>query len=312
VYAVKVKRGEAQEKLEELRARGDYDGSRKPSREGKFVFLPVKRKLEGAVEKELHTRRRRTSLKREFGISSFDVVGDVAVILIPREQWKDRGKIAARLMSVYPHLKSVFARTGVVSGEFRLPQLELIAGAGSETVHVENGLEFRLDVTKAYFSPRQSSERKQLTEYVKKGDVAAVFFAGIGPIPVYFSKFTGAREIYALEANPDAVRYMKENIRINRCENVEVLGGDVRQRFRDVPPCDLVVLPLPMGSWGFAEEAAAVLKEGGRAIFYVGSKEEELESKLSKVRKLFGVDEVRKEIQIAPRVFRFVVHARRK
>jgi tRNA (guanine37-N1)-methyltransferase len=275
------------------------------------VFIPVKGELPGAVEKELPLRPRKNSLREAFGIGSFDIIGDIVVILIPDRQWKDRDRIASHLVSIYPHVEAVYARRGAIGGEFRLPNLKLITGKGSETVHTERGLRFRLDVTKAYFSPRQSSEREKLLRYVKSGDVVAVFFAGIGPIPIYFSKFTEAKTIHAIEINPAACEYMRDNIRLNDCGNVQVVCGDASKEYCGIPPCDLVVLPLPLGSGKFVKEASAVLKPGGRAIFYVGSTEEELKKKLEGIKAKFEIVEVRREIQIAPRVFRFVIHARR-
>jgi tRNA (guanine37-N1)-methyltransferase len=312
VKALKVAKREAQRRIDELRDAGLYDHSRKVVREGGHVWLPVTGDVKGAVEKELPELPQRTSLKEEFGIGSFDLVGDIAIVFVPDCMWGRRQKIGKHLLEFYPHVKAVYARSGAISGEFRLPELELVAGEGSETVHREHGLEFFLDVHRAYFSPRQGTERMELTGYVRPGERVAVFFAGIGPIPVYFSRFTKASEIFAIEANPDACRYMEGNVKRNGCANVKVICGDVRARHRELPPCDLVVLPLPKGSEAFVDEAAAVLKPGGRAIFYVGSTEAELDAKLGPVKERFEVQEVRRELEIGPAEWRFVIHARRK
>lgn len=310
MYALKVRKEQALKKIEGLKELGAYDSSRKPVRDSEHVFIPV-REMPGAIKKELPMRTRQKSLREAFGIGSFDVMGDIVVMLIPDNQWGERKGIAGHIMKIYRRVKAVYARRGAIGGEFRLPELELIAGRGSETTHTERGLQFKLDVTRAYFSPRQSSEREKLLEYVKPGSTVAVFFAGIGPIPVYFSKFTKAKTIHAIESNPVACEYMRGNLRLNGCENVEVMCGDVRKRYKELNGCDLVVLPLPMGSGEFAKEAHDVLKSGGLAIFYVGSTQEELDDKLGGIKSRFKIEEIRKEIQIAPRVFRFVVHARR-
>ena len=94
MYAVKVAKRNAQKKIDELRASGNYDSSRKAVRDDTYVFLPVKKEIKGAIKKELPSHKRITSLKKEFGISSFDVIGDIAVVLIPEKQWKDRDRIA--------------------------------------------------------------------------------------------------------------------------------------------------------------------------------------------------------------------------
>lgn len=307
MYALRVKKEEAEKKIREAKERGIFDSSRKVVREGEFVFIPVKRKVRGAVEKELPERKRVESLREKYGIGSYDIVGDIAIVFIPPDLWEKRFEIGKHLMKIHRKLRAVYAEAGATEGEFRIKPLELVAGEGSETVHRENGLRFKLDVTKVYFSPRQATERKRIVKYVREGDVVAVFFAGICPIPVYISKFSKAKKIYAIEKNPWACRYARENIEMNRCANIELICGNVREEYRKLPPCDLVIMPLPKGSLDFLEEAREVLKAGGRVVIYVASREEELDEKVKKIGSYFEIEEVRREKEIAPREYRFVV-----
>lgn len=310
MYALKVREKDAQREIHQLRNSKEFDFSRKVARKGGFVFIPVVEGVPGAVRKELPLRRRIPSLKDKYGISSFDLVGDIGILWIPDELADKKGEIARHMVELYPRLKAVYMRKGAIGGDFRLPDLELLEGGGSETIHVENGLRFMLDVRKTYFSPRQASEREKLARYVDPGDVVAVFFAGIGPIPAYVSHFTEAESVYAVEHNPDACRFMEKNMRLNRCGNVRVTCGDVREEIRRLPRCDLVIMPLPKDSVDFIDEAREVLKQGGRAIVYVASTKEGLEGKLEAIRKKFSIEEVRRELEISPREFRYVVHGR--
>ncbi len=305
--ALRVRKEGAQDAIERLKAEGKYDPSRRPLSEGEWVFVPVLPGVEGAVDRELPAKKRRPSLREKFGIGSFDLVGDVAIVQVP--EGVPGKEVGEHLMALYPRLKAVYHR-GPVGGDFRVPELELIAGTPGETAHRERGFIFKLDPAKVFFSPRQSSERERLLRYVRGGDKVAVFFAGVGPIPVYFSRLTGAERIYAVELNPDACGYMRENLRLNKCENVEVLCGDVRTLYKKLPKCDLVVMPLPHGAGDFLREAWETLKPGGRVIIYLASHEGELD--LSGVERLFRVMEVRRELEIGPRLHRYVVYGEKR
>ena len=310
MYALKVKREKAQKKIVVLKNSGDYDDSRRVLREGEDVFIPVKTKVRCAVEKKLNPTGKKKSLKELFGIGAFDLIGNTIVIWIPNELKDKKKEIGEHALKMYPSVKAVYSKASAVSGEYRVPKLELIAGTKGVTTHIENGLRFKLDVNKAYFSARQSAERLKLTEYVKNDDEVCVLFAGIGPIPIYVSKKTGAKHITAVEINPDAFRFMEENFVINKCDNTTAICGDVREVYPTLGKFDLLILPLPKTSIDFVKEAYSLLKASGRAIFYVASKKEELDDKLKKLKN-FEVEEIRREIEISPEEYRFVVHVRR-
>ncbi|MBR9689515.1 MAG: hypothetical protein GOV01_01285 [Candidatus Altiarchaeota archaeon] len=311
MYVLRVKSKDAQSTIELLKEKGDYDFSRRIVREDDTVFVPINKELPDSIKKELPLTSQKKSLKELFGIGSFDIVGDIIIVYIPDRIWSKRSDIGKQAKALYPRIKAVFAKKGAVSGEYRLPELELIYGEGSETIHKERGLRFKTDVKKAYFSPRQGSEREKLIDYVEPTDRVAVLFAGIGPLPVYFSKLTSAKEIIAVEVNPDAFHYLEENLKLNKCRNVTPVCGDVKKIYQTLGDFDLVVLPLPKSSIDFLKEVDYILKPDGRAIFYVASNEKNLLDKIKKIETKFVVSEVRKEIEISPGEFRFVIQVRR-
>ncbi|MBR9680828.1 MAG: hypothetical protein GOU98_03320 [Candidatus Altiarchaeota archaeon] len=311
MYALRVKRENAQEKIIELKNSGDYDDLRRVLRVKDEVLIPVKTKLPGAILKKLSPTGKKRSLKDLFGIGSFDLIGDTIIIWIPNELIDKKKEIGEHALKMYPAVKAVYSKVSAVSGKYRVPKLELIAGKAGVTTHLENGLRFKLNVKKAYFSARQSGERLKLTKYVRDGDEVCVLFAGIGPIPVYVSKKTKAKRIVAVEINPDAVKFMIENFSINKCENTTAICGDAKVIYPTIGTFDLLILPLPKSSIDFTNEAHSLLKLGGRAIFYMASQKEELSSKIKKL-KGFEVEKIRREIEISPGEYRYVVHVRRK
>ncbi|HDR53634.1 MAG TPA: hypothetical protein ENN60_03130 [archaeon] len=320
MHAVRVPNREAQRKIGELKRANLYDSTRQVVPEGDHILIPVKpgaADLPGFVEADLPSRNKVPGLAEAFGISAYDIIGEVAVIFIPDELKLRRGDIGRHLLKLHPNLQTIYMETGAAEGDFRVQPLEMIASRGpaiSETIHTENGLRFKLDVTKVFFSPRQLTEREHLTKYVQPDDRVCVFFSGISPLPIYFRRLTGAGEIVGVELNPVAHRYGLENLRLNRAENIKLLPGDVRkvvpQLVRETGQFDLVVMPLPKGSLPFLELAGLALRPGGRVIAYVASMPEELEAKLAPFgEKGFHITETRKELQISPKEWRFVVHA---
>ncbi|WP_054864834.1 class I SAM-dependent methyltransferase family protein [Methanosarcina barkeri] len=84
---------------------------------------------------------------------------------------------------------------------------------------------------KSFFNPRLYSERRRVTSNIKSGEIIIIPFAGVGPF-VLPAAGKGAK-VYALEINPDACAWLRENIRINRFEGqVIVIQDDFENLFR--------------------------------------------------------------------------------
>jgi len=82
------------------------------------------------------------------------------------------------------------------------------------------------------------------------------------------------RKVYSVEMNPDAVKYMEENVILNACKYVvEPVLGDVKDACKPYfGRCDRVVMPLPREGYKFLPVALACLKPRGGMIhfYYVG------------------------------------------
>jgi tRNA (guanine37-N1)-methyltransferase len=247
--------------------------------------------------------------------TGFDVIGDVAIIEIPPELESKKLIIARALAKAQPHVRAVCRKLGEREGRFRLRGLELLLGKGTETEHRECGLFFRLDVAKAYFSPRESTERQRIAAQVKPKENVIVFFAGVGPYAIMIAKKRKPARVYAIEANPDAVKYMEENVRINGVqEKVEPILGDVRKAAgKFYGKCDRVVMPLPKEGYKFLGEAFACIKpKGGMIHFYSYAHEDDLfqeaeglvKRAAQKAGRSIKILEKRKVLPYGPRVFK--------
>src|SRR5881396_1137002 len=75
----------------------------------------------------------------------WEKIGDVLLVRLPREvfQWRDAiAPIYARALGA----KTVVEDLGSIHGPWRVPEVRRVWGDGTETVHVENGVRFKLDV----------------------------------------------------------------------------------------------------------------------------------------------------------------------
>ena len=281
-----VKREEAESIRRELIALNLLDNEYAPKAAQEGIYFPVKGRFKNfeLVEVKLKKRAPRVfsledSLRDELTpqeldslVKSFDVIGDIAILEIPKQLYKKEKLIAEALMSVHGNVKSVFKKQGPMEGVYRTRKLKLIAGKrNTESEYKENNCRFKLDVAKVYFTPRLSFERKRIAEHVKPGERILAFFAGVGPFPIVIAKVQPNVKIHAIELNPDAFRYLEENIRLNRMqETITPILGDVK----DVVPkkfaeyADRIIMPLPKGAEKFLGEAFLAAKKNCIIYFY--------------------------------------------
>jgi len=117
----------------------------------------AKKFLEKSLEEELGAE------KASMVPKSFDIVGDIAVIRVPEGVEEHKRAIAEAIMRANKQVKTVLNQTRPVHGTLRLRGLEWISGEKkTTTIHREFGCAYKIDLTKAYFSPRLSHERNRI------------------------------------------------------------------------------------------------------------------------------------------------------
>jgi tRNA (guanine37-N1)-methyltransferase len=174
---------------------------------------------------------------------TYERLGDV--VLIDEDDEGRAERIAAAVMNSALPAKTVLNRASKVTGEFRTREWEHLAGDGTRTVHREYGCEFALDIAEVYFSPRLATERHRVTEAIEAGERVVDMFAGVGPFAIPAAK-RGA-DVVAVDVNPVAIEYLRENARRNDSEDgIETIEGDVRAVAADHENCaDRLVMNLP-------------------------------------------------------------------
>ena len=124
-------------------------------------------------------------------VSAFDQIGDIIIVRIPDSLVSKNKIIGKILLEQVKTAKSVFYQSSPVEGDFRTRNLQLIAGEKkTETEYRENGCRFLVDVEKAFFSPRLSTERERISNLVNDGDVVINMFGGVGMFSILAAKKT--------------------------------------------------------------------------------------------------------------------------
>jgi len=203
---------------------------------------------------------------------SLDVIGDIAIVeLSPKLETYSR-EVGEGIVQVNPHVRLVLKKTSDVAGTFRTRGLQAIAGTGGmETVHREFGCEYHLNVSSVYFNPRLSHERHRVADQVSKSDVVVDMFAGVGPYSILIAKLQPHSRVYALDINPSAIKYLKENIMANKvADRVVPTLGDAREAsVRLFGTADRVIMNLPSAAEHYLDTASNTLKRaGGHIHFY--------------------------------------------
>jgi len=227
--------------------------------------------------------------KKELGVlrTSFDIIGDIAVIEVPDELVKKQKIIATALLTVHKNVKVVAKKKGGHTGKYRLQKVIILSGARRKTTeHKESGVRLRLNVETAYFSPRVSNERLRISRLVKTGENVLVMFSGVGPYPLVIARNANPKSVVGVEMNPAAHKFAAENVILNKLSDVvAVHKGDVR---KVVPKLkkkfDRVIMPLPKTGESFLDVAISAIKKGGTLHFYDFLPEEAFDEAKNKIR----------------------------
>ncbi|MEM0448701.1 MAG: class I SAM-dependent methyltransferase family protein [Methanomassiliicoccales archaeon] len=158
----------------------------------------------------------------------WELLGDVLIIRIPEELYHMKGEIAQAYAKVL-RARTVCHERGPISGLHRTPDLEVIWGEGTETVHKENGIFYKLDTARIMFSSGNFPEKERMSRLDCRGETVVDMFAGIGYFTLPLAKHARALKVVACEINPLAHRYLLENVRLNGLQGVvEPFLGDNR------------------------------------------------------------------------------------
>ena len=203
--------------------------------------------------------------------SSFDQIGEIIVLRIPDSLKSKKKIIGETLLDQVKTTRSVFYQSSPVEGEFRTRNLEILAGEdNTETEYKESGCRFLVDVEKAFFSPRLSTERERIANLTHDGEIIINMFGGIGMFSILAAKISKCT-VYNIDINPNASLLCEKNIELNKLKGKVIsLNGDsvkiIQDKLQNL--ADRVLMLLPERSDEFLETAILATKNNGIIHYY--------------------------------------------
>lgn len=252
--------------------------------------------------------------------SSYDIIGDIAIIKIPDVLVHKKKVICDALLKNVKNLKAVYMQSGSVTGEYRLRDLEFVSGMEIYlTTYKEYGCKFLVNVATSYFSPRLSTERRRLSKLVKDDEAVLNMFAGVGTFSVIMAKEKRIK-ITNFDSNLDAFILSAINSKINKVDgSISSVHGDAKILLEsDIykNKFDRILLPLPEKAHEFIDVSIKCLKpKGGFLHFFSHVKGDKKSSVIANseanIRKLFGrysyqITHTQIVRAVAPRIYQTV------
>ena len=218
---------------------------------------------------------------------SFDVIGDIAIIELSPAAQPFEKSIAEALMEVHKNVKTVYSKAGPITDNQRLRPLHQVLGANrTQTIHKELGCRFKVDISKAFFSPRLSAEHRRVAEQVQPGECVVDMFAGVGPFSILIAKRLNDVQIHAIDANPEATKLIGENATMNKVQDrIKVWSGDARVVIKNnlAGTATRVIMNHPSQAREFLEPACEALgRDGGIVHYYTFAEGADSESRARK------------------------------
>lgn len=189
------------------------------------------------------------------------ILGEIIIVKVSSQLEHLKERIGTALLTIYPRCKTVLRDFGI-EGSFRQPVREVIAGSDTETLHKENGVIYRLDALRIMFSQGNLKERIRMGKF-GRDEFVVDMFAGIGYFTLPMAVHSRPRKVVAIELNPLAYRYLQENVRLNRVDNiVEPTLGDCRE-MSPIGEADRVIMGYVGTTDHYLKTGIEALRPGG-------------------------------------------------
>lgn len=325
--AVLVRGEEAEKVRQKLLSEDALDKTRKLVKKNGFVEIPVKPfaingyTLIEQENPEFYFPKRTLGdileipeCEKKLLPSGWQILGDIIILSLRKELENRKAEVGKALLSLYPGCRTALLEHGI-NGKMRQPVREIIAGKKTETVHKENGCLFKLDAMRIMYSQGNLAERKRMSSS-EKDETVVDMFAGIGYFSIPMAVHSKPKKILAIEINPVAFGYLKENIKLNKVEKIiEPLLGDCAV----VAPAGIAdrVIMGYLDAHEYLEYGIRALLPGGIIHYHEAVPEaverrpvERISEAAGKLGRQVEIIEVRRIKKYSPGVWHVVVDAR--
>ena len=109
-----------------------------------------------------------------------------------------------------------------------------------------------------------------LADIVKPGQYVVDLFEGVGPFSILIGKSVPGESVVVVDKNRGAVKLLRENIHLNRLDNVAAVEDDARHAAENMKhSADHVIMNLPWSAREFLDTGILATKNGVWCIFMI-------------------------------------------
>lgn len=148
--------------------------------------------------------------------SSFETVGHIVHLNLKEKSLPYRYIIGKVILDKNPRIRTVVNKIGSIENQWRVFDMELIAGEDNTITEVrQGGLRYKLDFQKVYWNSRLEAEHSRLVhKWFQPRQVIADAMAGIGPFVIPAAKL--GCFILGNDLNPDSYHWLVHNVQLNK------------------------------------------------------------------------------------------------
>ena len=208
-------------------------------------------------------------------------IGDI-LILDNKFENGDLDKLARK------HNVKTIMKIKHIQGTKREPSYDILYGSETETINKENKCLFKLDLAKVMWSKGNTSERLRIANLVKDEETVIDMFAGIGYFSIPIGVHSNAHKVISIEINPNSYYYLKENIKLNNCDNINPILGDCLIKTPDFN-ADRIIMGYVKTTHHYLKVAIDSLNSGGIIHYHETVPEKLIDSRpISRIKQAAG------------------------
>lgn len=166
--------------------------------------------------------------------TAYTMVGHIVQLNLREVHLPYKNVIGQVFLDKIPNARTVINKVNVIDTTFRYFTMEILAGEKNTiTTTKEYGCTYRFDFAQVYWNPRLSTEHKNLTTFMKQGDVLYDVFAGVGPFAIPAAR--KGVQVFANDLNPESYKWLKVNATTNKVKNnFQAFNTDGREFLRNI------------------------------------------------------------------------------